>query len=310
MATDSTELTFVRCPACRSLVPAMSSRCRMCGAGLDPVDEAQQAKDDDSVRERKKTVVYTPGSDLSSADEMTSQKKELAEDPLGDFVDEVPVDQQSQEADPISEPDPLGEVVEQAEVSFEPEAKVRVEQGRGKRGGLSFSKPQEKRIEEVESLDEDPLANLYQNEDLVPEPIQAPVQKLAQDQVSFQPEVQVVAQPAKVSQVAKGLVGWLVSASGDELLVELRAGKRFVTGTQLKESDLVLKHASVSTPHAMLLVTDDGSCLVQDVMSEAGVFIRSSAMDEFRQTEERVTLEHGNRVAFGDLEFIVVLIPK
>ena len=35
MATDSTELTFVRCPSCRSLVPAVSTRCRMCGATLD-----------------------------------------------------------------------------------------------------------------------------------------------------------------------------------------------------------------------------------------------------------------------------------
>ena len=36
---DSTELTFVRCPNCRSLVPAVSTRCRMCGAPLDLGDE-------------------------------------------------------------------------------------------------------------------------------------------------------------------------------------------------------------------------------------------------------------------------------
>ena len=32
---DSTELTFVRCESCRSLVPAVSTRCRMCGAPLE-----------------------------------------------------------------------------------------------------------------------------------------------------------------------------------------------------------------------------------------------------------------------------------
>ena len=32
--SGSDELTFVRCPSCRSLVPAVSTRCRMCGAPL------------------------------------------------------------------------------------------------------------------------------------------------------------------------------------------------------------------------------------------------------------------------------------
>ncbi len=31
MTADETELTFVRCPGCRSLVPAVATRCRMCG---------------------------------------------------------------------------------------------------------------------------------------------------------------------------------------------------------------------------------------------------------------------------------------
>ena len=31
MSTEETELTFIRCPSCRSLVPAVANRCRMCG---------------------------------------------------------------------------------------------------------------------------------------------------------------------------------------------------------------------------------------------------------------------------------------
>ena len=50
MSADSIELTFVRCPSCRSLVPAASSRCKMCGAGLEAT-----AQPDKSEEERKKT---------------------------------------------------------------------------------------------------------------------------------------------------------------------------------------------------------------------------------------------------------------
>lgn len=58
MATDSTELTFVRCPSCRSLVPAVSTRCRMCGAGLDASGEGEDAEKDQkkSGRVRQRTM--------------------------------------------------------------------------------------------------------------------------------------------------------------------------------------------------------------------------------------------------------------
>jgi hypothetical protein len=65
MATDSTELTFVRCPHCRSLVPAMSKVCRMCGEPLDneaKVDESDQRK---SNRIRQRTM--SRGNDELSA---------------------------------------------------------------------------------------------------------------------------------------------------------------------------------------------------------------------------------------------------
>lgn len=68
MATDSTELTFVRCPSCRSLVPAVSTRCRMCGAGLDASGETEGADSDQkkSGRVRQRTMSQ-PQSELNSA---------------------------------------------------------------------------------------------------------------------------------------------------------------------------------------------------------------------------------------------------
>ncbi|MFN8391711.1 MAG: FHA domain-containing protein [Bdellovibrionota bacterium] len=35
MTTEETELTFIRCPSCRSLIPAIATRCRMCGAQFE-----------------------------------------------------------------------------------------------------------------------------------------------------------------------------------------------------------------------------------------------------------------------------------
>lgn len=68
MSTDSSELTFVRCPSCRSLVPAVSTRCRMCGATLD----ASQKSGDDGDKEKKsgrvrQRTMSAPSSELSSA---------------------------------------------------------------------------------------------------------------------------------------------------------------------------------------------------------------------------------------------------
>ncbi len=56
MASDSSELTFVRCSSCRSLVPAVSTRCRMCGAPLDSsADQSTKEPESDAesrVRQR------------------------------------------------------------------------------------------------------------------------------------------------------------------------------------------------------------------------------------------------------------------
>ena len=43
----STGLTFVKCPACRSLVPSTHNKCRMCGAYLTvPADKSAPVKSD------------------------------------------------------------------------------------------------------------------------------------------------------------------------------------------------------------------------------------------------------------------------
>ena len=105
------------------------------------------------------------------------------------------------------------------------------------------------------------------------------------------------------------LYGWLVSYSNpDGEAVELREGKFFVSASSLKENDLVLDHDSVSTPHAMITISADRGLEVQDLMSENGIHVRPRDEDAYRQEEEVVTVEHGDWLRFGDVEFLVTLI--
>lgn len=106
------------------------------------------------------------------------------------------------------------------------------------------------------------------------------------------------------------LVGWLVSyADTRGASLELREGKFFVTAKSIKENDLVLDDRSVSTPHALVGCGLDGTLTVQDLMSERGVFVRRRGSNQYRQEEEAIPVEHGDWLRFGDLEFLVVLIP-
>ncbi len=59
MTTGETELTFIRCPNCRSLVPAVATKCKMCGNffgddGDEPMDQSGTRKS--RVRQRTVTV--------------------------------------------------------------------------------------------------------------------------------------------------------------------------------------------------------------------------------------------------------------
>ncbi len=62
MAVDETELSFIRCPNCRSLVPAVASRCRMCGYILKDQqaapgkDSAEESERPSRVRQRTLSV--------------------------------------------------------------------------------------------------------------------------------------------------------------------------------------------------------------------------------------------------------------
>jgi hypothetical protein len=117
--------------------------------------------------------------------------------------------------------------------------------------------------------------------------------------------------PNKVvkAAVAGRLFGWLVHyAEPDGVATELREGKFFVTASSLKATDLIVDEPSISTPHALIVVSTEIGLQVQDLMSDRGVFVRRRGADSYQREYEVVSVEHGDWVRFGDVEYLVSLI--
>jgi hypothetical protein len=116
----------------------------------------------------------------------------------------------------------------------------------------------------------------------------------------------------KMGKVRPGrLFGWLVSfESPDGRAIELREGKFFVTGTSIRGTDLVVEDPSISTPHALMSVNGESGLMIQDLMSDRGVFRRSGDRGQYVREDGVFTLEHGDWVRFGDVEFLVTIVPS
>jgi hypothetical protein len=106
------------------------------------------------------------------------------------------------------------------------------------------------------------------------------------------------------------LFGWLVSfESPDGRAIELREGKFFVTGSSIRPTDLVIEDPSISTPHALMSVSADNGLLIQDLMSERGLFVRAGERGQYKREDGVVEVNHGDWVRFGDVEFLVTVVP-
>ncbi|MCO6431237.1 MAG: FHA domain-containing protein [Deltaproteobacteria bacterium] len=178
MSTDSTELTFVRCPSCRSLVPAVSTRCRMCGATLDAgVKAEEEQKKPGRVRQRTMSQADSQLSSTASQirNELDRQEDTISEvddfdegmedfgaddNPLGQYLQEdEEVDGDTMEVSAVAahdvEPEPVAQeaaaiepvhVEEQPAPREENKPKVVVESGprpMGRPSSLSFGKGKE-----------------------------------------------------------------------------------------------------------------------------------------------------------------------
>ncbi len=105
------------------------------------------------------------------------------------------------------------------------------------------------------------------------------------------------------------LFGWLVSFENpDGRAIELRGGRFFITGTSIRDTDLILEDQSISTPHALMSITDRGM-MVQDLMSDRGTFVRSRGDSQYRREDGIIEVQHGDWLRFGDVEFLVTIVP-
>ncbi len=124
--------------------------------------------------------------------------------------------------------------------------------------------------------------------------------------------VQVATAGPKTGKMRPGrLFGWFVSYENpDGRAIELREGKFFVTGSSIRATDLILEDPSISTPHALMAVSAEGGLVIQDLMSDRGVFVRSSGGGGYRREEGTVHVAHGDWIRFGDVEFLVIAVPQ
>jgi hypothetical protein len=101
MNTEETELTFIRCPSCRSLVPAVATRCRMCGhyfegestdAQGEPTDLAKRKS---RVRQRTISVSKDEMEDVAQPDaELETQGEQAGPFEKMESIAEVPAEEE------------------------------------------------------------------------------------------------------------------------------------------------------------------------------------------------------------------------
>lgn len=123
---------------------------------------------------------------------------------------------------------------------------------------------------------------------------------------------QVASVGPKTGKMRPGrLFGWFVSYENpDGRAIELREGKFFVTGSSIRPTDLILEDPSISTPHALMAVSAEGGLVIQDLMSDRGVFVRSTNGGGYRREEGTAHVGHGDWIRFGDVEFLVIVVPQ
>lgn len=327
MSIDSTELTFVRCPSCRSLVPAAQTKCRMCGASLDTSgsDAKSETHDQEAAKPGrvKQRTMFGAKSELSSAagqvrDEVplgaepvhTAAKEAPADDPLSAYVEEVEDEQEKVEMTPAPTAIPVT-----------PENPP-VVNGGGSPAGKFLAESGAKRSQSSSQLSFG-RGNQPRPEQRAPAPApeeREKVQEKPRHEWKEPAPAQHAARPAPVARQAehtravesgrRRLFGWLVSfANPDGVASELREGKFFLTRSSLKASDMIIDNGSISTPHALINVSVKDGFQVQDLMSEQGVFVRRRGESNFERCDT-TTVNHGDSIRFGEVEYLLSVVAQ
>jgi hypothetical protein len=100
----SNDLTFIRCASCRSLVPAVSSRCRMCGNSLRPEESECSDEERRSPRVRQPTTSLTGEETEWLRDESSALNTDYVEEEGQQAIEEQAIEVQAPEVPEMAEP--------------------------------------------------------------------------------------------------------------------------------------------------------------------------------------------------------------
>jgi len=109
------------------------------------------------------------------------------------------------------------------------------------------------------------------------------------------------------------LIGFLVSYDKNENgdVYFLRVGRLLISSEKVGGGNLFyIKDASVSSMHAVLMIRADGSVHLLDQLSEHGTTVVKSDDSEVELLGDKVVLENGDVIKFGERNFKVCLIGE
>lgn len=108
------------------------------------------------------------------------------------------------------------------------------------------------------------------------------------------------------------LIAWFVYYGDNQKgnAIEIREGRFFISGTKLRESDLVIPHESISTPHCLIKADVSNGLFVQDLMSVNGTFVKHAGNSEYEPVTIPIEIKHGDWFKCGGYEVLVCVVPR
>ena len=322
MSSEDTELTFVRCPSCRSLVPAVATRCRMCGHQFSSQEESsspqQESIQEQAIPEQKEQRFVEPVAEpvmesesFNSNDNPSRSlnfKSDLQEPRREEPKREEPRIEESNWQEESKQEDSRERSSFEENQSIENRNEARSETHSDAQNENNDRQDEPKRKKRRRKRKKKPNENNFKSSEDTFEKEDSYKSDSGRDG-SYNSDRKRTNE--KTNSKEGVLVGWLVNYSNDSngFSIELRAGKFFVAKQKLREDDLIIPDSAISTPHCLLKVKR-GSLKIQDLMSERGTFVMKEGSDNFVPSDEVKSVEHGDKLKFGAYELLVCLVPQ
>lgn len=304
MSTEEAELTFIRCPSCRSLVPAVASRCRMCGHNFS------EAKSSVAQQENQASQTIIP-TIVPREQQLLSEQSDVAPESPAHFSS----DQGQKEESPTRITNFLAEQELREKVSQVDAVEKIIPEVLTDDTEFMRRRRRKKRKRRPDQLVEHSIGQIIDN------PTRS---ENDMDNYSTETRTPVINNPVvnrngaiqfgESTKVGREgvLVGWFVSYGVNQsgASQEIRSGQFFIGRQRLRDNDLLIQDDSVSTPHLLIRAADQGGFLVQDLLSEEGTYIKRAGQSEFTRCEEPTKVSHGDTLRIGRYETLVCLLPK